>query len=98
MFVADIDHLKTYGGGDSPDLVFTGMLNALKEGPSYSSSMFVFTDASAKDADLLNKEELKSYAIATDTSITFFTYPGNYSSRGMKDYEGIARDTGGKNL
>ena len=71
------------------------MLNALTEGPQYGSPMFVFTDASAKDADS-DKEELKAMARASDTPITFFTYAGSCSSRGIKDYEEIARDTGGK--
>lgn len=92
----DTDGLQVFGGGDCQELAFTGMLDALKEGPDYGSPMFVFTDASAKDADLSNKEEVKAMAKATDATITFFTHPDGCSPEGIKDYEEIARDTGGR--
>ena len=47
-FLSDIDGLPAIGGGDCPELAFTGMINAFDEGPKYGSPMFVFTDASAK--------------------------------------------------
>lgn len=72
------------------------MLDALKEGPEYGSPMFVFTDASAKDANSSNKEELKAMARASDVTITFFTRLGGCSTDGITDYEEIARDTGGR--
>ena len=46
--------LSAHGGGDCPELAFTGMENALEEGPEVGSSMFVFTDASPKDAHKLD--------------------------------------------
>ena len=96
-FVSDVDRLRAFGplNPDCPELAFTGMLNALKEGPAYISPMFVFTDASAKDADSLNKEELKAMAKAAKVTITFFIDLEGCTS-GMKDYEEIAKDTGGR--
>ena len=95
--MSDIDSLRAFGplNPDCPELAFTGMLNALKGGPAYVSPMFVFTDASAKDADSLNKEELKAMANAAKVTITFFTDLEGCTS-GMKDYEEIARETGGR--
>ena len=70
------------------------MLNAFNQGPAFGSSMFVFTDASAKDS--LNKAELKATAAMNYATITFFTDLGGCSNKGIKDYEEIAKDTGGK--
>ena len=97
LFVSDIDGLRASGGGDCPELAFTGMLNALEEGPEYGSPMFVFTDASAKDANSLNKAALKASADLSDITITFFTnLNGCSATDGIKDYEEIARHTEGK--
>ena len=97
-FLSDIDGLKAYGplNPDCSESTFTGMLNAFNQGPAFGSSMFVFTDASAKDADSLNKVELKGNAAKNDVTITFFTHLGGCSNKGIKDYEEIAKDTGGK--
>ena len=97
LFVSDIDALRASGGGDCPELAFTGMLNALEEGPEYGSPMFVFTDASAKDANSLNKAALKASADLSDITITFFTnLNGCSATDGIKDFEEIARHTEGK--
>ena len=77
-------------------VAFYGMLNAFNQGPAFGSSMFVFTDASAKDADSLNKAELKAKAAMIYATITFFTHLGGCSNKGIKDYKEIAKDTGGK--
>ena len=95
-FASDIDGLTASGGGDCPELAFTGMLKAFDEGIEYGSPMFVFTDASGKDVDSLNKAALKSIAGDSDVTITFFTHLGGCSSRGIKDYDEIATCTGGK--
>ena len=84
------------GGGNCPELAFTGMLKAFDEEIEYGSRMFVFTDASAKDADPLKKAALKSIAGDSDVTTTFFTHLGGCSSRGIKDYDEIATYTGGK--
>ena len=95
-FASDIDGLTASGGGDCPELAFTGMLKAFDEGIEYESPMFVFTDASGKDVDSLNKAALKSIAGDPNVTITFFTHLGGCSSRGIKDYDEIATCTGGK--
>ena len=92
--MSDIDRLRAHGGGDCPELAFTGMLNAL-DGARYGSPLFVFTDAPAKDADSLNKESLKSLADLTDITITFFTHHDGCATGGIKHYEEIAKHTGG---
>ena len=94
--VSDIDSLTASGGGDCPEMAFAGMMNAFDESPKYGSSMFVFTDASAKDADLLNKMALKSMARIEDVTITFFTHSAGCNSCGIKDYDEISTHTGGK--
>ena len=93
--MSDIDRLGAHGGGDCPELIFTGMLNAL-DGAQYGSPMFVFTDASAKDANSTNKETLKSLADLTDITINFFAHRDGCSSGGINHYEEIAKHTGGK--
>ena len=95
-FVSDIEGLTVTGGGDCPELAFTGMLKAFDEGPRYGSPMFVFTDASAKDGNSSNMDELKGAAARKDVTITFFTDLHGCSSDGIKDYEEIAFDTNGK--
>ena len=95
-FVSDIEGLTATGGGDCPELAFTGMLKAFDEGPKYGSPMFVFTDASAKDGNSSNMVELKGAASMNGVTITFFTNLHGCSSGGIKDYEEIAFDTNGK--
>ena len=46
----DIKNLYASGGGDCPELTFTGILEAMKAEPEPGSPMYVFTDATAKDA------------------------------------------------
>ena len=96
--MSDIDRLKAYGppNPDCSESTFTGMLNAFCESPAFGSSMFVFTDASAKDANSLNKAKLKGLADVNDATVTFFTHLGGCSSEGIKDYEDTAKQTGGK--
>ena len=94
--MSDIDSLTASGGGDCQEMAFAGMMNAFDESPKYDSSMFVFTDASAKDADPLNKMALKSMARIEYVTITFFTHSAGCSFRGIKDYGEISTHTGGK--
>ena len=95
-FLSDIDGLPAIGGGDCPELAFTGMINAFDEGPKYGSPMFVFTDASAKDATPSNIADLQGAAHSNGVTITFFANLRGCSSSGIKDYRNIARDTNGK--
>lgn len=49
-FIRELNKLRAHGGGDYPELTFAGMQEAMEEGPQEGSPMFVFTDATAKDA------------------------------------------------
>ena len=95
-FVPDIEGLTATGGGDCPELGFTGMLKAFAEEHRYGSPMFVFTNASAKDGNSSNMAEWKGAAARKDVTITFFTDFNGCSSDGIKDYEDIAFDANGK--
>jgi len=53
-FEGDIAAIDPNYGGDCPELAFTGMLNGLNKFPQQGSSMFVFPDASPKDASPAN--------------------------------------------
>ena len=97
--MSDIDRLIAYGplNPDCPELAFTGMINAINGGIKSGSPMFVFTDASAKDGDSLNKAVLKGMAETMDVTITFFTGHDNCGpSYVVKDYDETAKETGGK--
>ena len=58
-FVAAIGALGANGGGDCPELTFQGMLDAFRPEPQIGSPMFVFTDATPKDATTSNINKLK---------------------------------------
>ncbi|KAK3730532.1 hypothetical protein QZH41_017239 [Actinostola sp. cb2023] len=60
FFVDAINKLSATGGGDCPELTLNGILDALYEHPDWDSPLYVFTDASAKDATPSNMEEVKS--------------------------------------
>ena len=71
QFRDDIGNINLKGGGtDCPELSFTGMLNAFSFAPHPGSSMFVFTDASPKDATDANMASLIEYAKGLDTKIS----------------------------
>ncbi len=96
-FVNAIQSIVVNGGGDCPELAFTGMLNALKAGPKLGSPMYVFTDAGAKDDSDDKKQLLKDYAAQYSSSITFFTnLAGCGDSKGIQSYEEIAAYTSGQ--
>ena len=67
-----IGNIAAHGGGDCPELALTGMLNALNHFPHPGSSMFVFTDASPKDATPANVNQVISFAKALNIKISFF--------------------------
>ena len=94
--MSDINGLTATGGGDCPELAFTGMLNAFDEGPKYGSPMFVFTDASAKDGTPSKIADLQGAALFGGVTITFFTNLHGCPRYGIEDYTNIACDTNGK--
>ena len=60
-FLQDIENLSA-NGGDCPELTFTGILDAMRSEPEPGSPMYVFTDATAKDATDDNITEATVYA------------------------------------
>lgn len=72
-FVKAISSLKASGGGDCPELAITGILNAIYEGPDPGSPLYVFTDASAKDATDKNIRDVITMAKSEDITINFYT-------------------------
>ncbi|XP_065070187.1 hemicentin-1-like isoform X2 [Rhopilema esculentum] len=96
-FVEAIDNLDAKGGGDCPELTFTGMLEALNAGPRFGSPMFVFTDANAKDATIDNINAVKVAAYSSGSTINFF---GKTESCGknidIKEFHDVASFTSGQ--
>ena len=93
-FVQAIAKLRANGGGDFPELTFKGMLDAVSKAerePRWGSNMYVFTDATAKDATEDNIATLLDYASASGLTINFFTTFGS----SYKPFETIARETCG---
>lgn len=72
-FVRAISSLKASGGGDCPEFAMTGIINAIDEGPEAGSPMYVFTDASAKDASEKNIRGIITMAKMEDITINFYT-------------------------
>lgn len=93
--VNDIAALRAHGGDDCPEHSYGGMIEALKSQPKFGSSMFVFTDASAKDATLENSLTLKSLAESQSITINFLLTDGQSCLEGDTKYKEIADLTGG---
>ena len=99
-----VDALTTSGGGFCREEAFTGMKNAL-DALLFTSpnSMFVFTDAPAKDGHLYDEVYKKATGTSTTdpfpttTSIYFFINKGCLSTDpGWDDYDDLAAFTGGR--
>lgn len=67
-----VSKLKARGGGDCPELTMKGILDAMYQGPDWGSPLYVFTDASPKDATPENIAEVKSMAKYLGVTINFF--------------------------
>ena len=93
-FVQDIENLYVSGGGHCPELTFTGILEAMKAEPEPGSPMYVFTDATAKDATEDNITEATVYAKFERIPINFFT-TGLCGRSTYKPFEDLARETCG---
>lgn len=70
-FIKELKKLTAHGGGDTPELTFTGIQRAFEQDPQPGSPMFVFTDATAKDAPKY-KKTVTQVAKAFETNINFF--------------------------
>lgn len=94
----DIENIPADGGFDCPELAFTGMLRGFENFPN-TGSMFVFTDASPKDATLDNIGDVIGFAKVFDIKISFFTVTNRRCGGEPLDYskfELVAAETGGK--
>ncbi|KAK7929114.1 hypothetical protein WMY93_005509 [Mugilogobius chulae] len=95
----EISELRAKGGGDDPEMCYSGIQLALTTAPSYSS-IFVFTDATAKDADL--KDTLLALISTTKSEVNFLMTDNSKrrrrSTRGgsFNDYKDLALASGGQ--
>ncbi|XP_072318601.1 von Willebrand factor A domain-containing protein 7-like [Eucyclogobius newberryi] len=94
----EISKLRANGGGDLPEMCYSGIQLALTTAPSYSN-IFVFTDASAKDAHL--QDTLVALIRSTKSMVNFFMTSGKRrrrSTRGgtFNDYKDLALASGGQ--
>ncbi|XP_077578997.1 von Willebrand factor A domain-containing protein 7 [Stigmatopora nigra] len=78
QFMEHMENLMALGGGDEPEMCFTAIQLALTHSPPLSE-IFVFTDASPKDAHLF--DVLKALALTKQSKVTFLlTEDPNYST------------------
>ena len=97
QFENAINALRAHGGGDCPELTFKGILDGMAESPNYGSPLYVFTDATAKDATSDNIIEVLEFAASCGITINFFTTGlCGYSSYGP--FEKLASETCGQML
>ena len=73
QFQDAINALFASGGGDCPELAIKGILDGLLASPKSGSPLYVFTDASAKDATIDNIDEVLYIAKTLGVTINFFT-------------------------
>ena len=94
QFINDIRALNPHGGDDCHELTFKGILDAMAGGPHPSSPLYVFTDATAKDATNENILEALEYANMYGITINFFT-TGLCGQSSYEPFEKLARETCG---
>lgn len=97
QFVGAINALRANGGGDCPELTFKGILDGMAESPNYGSPLYVFTDASAKDATGDNIIEVLEFAADIGITINFFT-TGLCGHSFYGPFEKLAKETCGQML
>ncbi len=73
-FVKAIESLKPHRGGDCSELTFKGMIDAIDKGPRKGSPIYVFTDASPKDATEENVAYVLANAHHQELVINFFAF------------------------
>ncbi|XP_074536049.1 von Willebrand factor A domain-containing protein 7 [Halichoeres trimaculatus] len=76
QFMMHMENLTALGGGDEPEMCLSAVLLALTHSPPLSD-IFVFTDASPKDANLF--DAVKALALDKQSKVTFLlTEDQNY--------------------
>ena len=93
-FAAALDTLSFGGGGDCPEVALAGVGLALESLPA-GGTLFVVTDASAKDASLARN--IIASAVAKRVKIFFFLFD-NICGTGEPAFTEIATGTGGQIL
>ena len=97
QFEKAINGLHAHGGGDCPELTFKGILDAMAESPNYGSPLYVFTDATAKDATDENIIEVLEFAEENGITVNFFT-TGLCGHSSYGPFEKLASETCGQML
>ena len=97
QFQNAINALRAHAGGDCPELTFKGILDGMAESPNYGSPLYVFTDATAKDATNDNIIEVLQFAEDTGITINFFT-TGLCAHSSYGPFEKLASETCGQML
>ena len=97
QFQNAINALRAHAGGDCPELTFKGILDGMAESPNYGSPLYVFTDATAKDATKDNIIEVLQFAEDTGITINFFT-TGLCGHSSYGPFEKLASETCGQML
>jgi hypothetical protein len=101
LFRSKIEGLTALGGGDCPELSMTRILNAINV-VGDASTLFMFTDAASKDADITG--DVISLAQAKSVNIYIFKFDSNCDdgvatkradSASDLVYEAVALATGG---
>lgn len=94
-FIKAIAALSAHGGGDCPELTFRGIIDALNEGVQDDSPLYVFTDATAKDATPENIELARVMAMSKRSSVYFFA-TGLCGKSKYEPFEYLATETCGQ--
>ncbi|XP_056443290.1 von Willebrand factor A domain-containing protein 7-like [Gadus chalcogrammus] len=94
----EISKLTATGGGDEPEMCYSGLQMALTAAPAFSH-IFVFTDATAKDIEL--KDTISALISSTKSTVVFFiTTTGGRKQRSVtasfNDYTDLALASGGQ--
>ncbi len=95
QFKNAIEALDAGGGGDCPELTFKGILDAMNEGPNLGSPLYVFTDATAKDATEQNMEKVLRLAELYEITINFLTTTESCMRSSYEKFEKVAKETCG---
>jgi len=97
QFQNAINALRAHAGGDCPEKTFQGILDALLIGPLNNSPLYVFTDATAKDATSENTDAVLQIAKNYGITINFFT-TGLCGHSSYEPFENLASETCGQML